>query len=41
MKRARRYAANFLFIFLYLALVPLAMVHAALEWVLEVIANDD
>jgi len=51
MKRARRYAAGFLFICLYLSLTPLAMLHAFLEWVLdrcvpfvvslEAIANDD
>ena len=51
MKRARRLAAGFLFICLYLSLAPLAMLHAVLEWVLdrfepfvvslEAIANDD
>jgi hypothetical protein len=35
MKRARRYAAGFLFICLYLSLTPLAMLHAVLEWVLD------
>jgi hypothetical protein len=51
MKRARRYAASFLFVCLYLALAPLAILYALLDWALgrcepyleslETIANDD
>jgi hypothetical protein len=51
MKRARRCAAESLLTFLYLALTPLAMLHAFLDWMLdrcepymqslEVIANDE
>ena len=51
MKRARRYAAGFLFICLYLCLTPVSMLHAVLEWVLdrcepyieslEIMANDE
>ena len=35
MKRARRYAAGFLFCCLYVALTPLAMLHAFLDWMLD------